>query len=337
MPALGRSRRRRRLIRGLGARPKTPIRPLWCIRGASVHPRCSRGRATHRYRVRPEASTAAPHQAHRPFLDEPLARGVARVYPHDRLGHADRLLAPVALEADLEHALGAARDVRDLLDLRAGPDLGGDRHGRREADLVEAVVEREREAFELEHLVVQVRAERQREVAVGDRAPERRVLRALDVHVDPLVVAGDVGERVDVLLCDLVPVGGPERLALGLLELVESGDRPHGRAPYFAPCRRRSCCATPPGCSTAASTPCPTRSRAPRGGRSTRCWARSTRRCGAWTSTGRAGSSCSSGRSRRTTASRPTPTTTPRGRRCRTTWPGSGSARRTSTGRWAGR
>ena len=46
---------------------------------------------------------------------------------------------------------------------------------------------------------------------MGDRAAERRLLRALGVDVDPLVVAGDVGERVDVLLGDLVPVGGAER------------------------------------------------------------------------------------------------------------------------------
>src|SRR3954463_4822436 len=50
----------------LGVRPKIPIRLLRRIRGASRHPRCSRGRATHHYRVRPEASTA-PHQSHRPF------------------------------------------------------------------------------------------------------------------------------------------------------------------------------------------------------------------------------------------------------------------------------
>ena len=52
------------------------------IRGTSTHPRCSRGRATSclaslvtaslSYRVRPEASTAAPHQSDRPFVTEPL-------------------------------------------------------------------------------------------------------------------------------------------------------------------------------------------------------------------------------------------------------------------------
>jgi hypothetical protein len=64
---------------------------------------------------------------------------------------------------------------------------------------------------------------------VRDRAAERRVLGALGIHVDPLVVAGGVGEGVDVLLGDLVPVGDAQLLALRLLELVQSRDRSHGR------------------------------------------------------------------------------------------------------------
>ena len=48
------------------------------------------------------------------------------------------------------------------------------------------------------------RDEREREEAVGDRAAERRLLLgALDVHVDPLVITGQVGELVDHLLGDL--------------------------------------------------------------------------------------------------------------------------------------
>jgi hypothetical protein len=59
---------------------------------------------------------------------------------------------------------------------------------------------------------------------VGDRAAEGALrLRALDVHVDPLVVAGGVGELVDVLLGDLVPVAAAE------LAADESGDLGHGR------------------------------------------------------------------------------------------------------------
>src|SRR3954453_18034242 len=46
--------------------------------GASAAPRSTRDAHVAEpriaYRVRLEASTAAPHQAHRPFLDEPLER-----------------------------------------------------------------------------------------------------------------------------------------------------------------------------------------------------------------------------------------------------------------------
>ncbi|HEY1457843.1 MAG TPA: hypothetical protein VGF15_04930 [Solirubrobacteraceae bacterium] len=43
--------------------------------------------------------------------------------------------------------------------------------------------------------------------AVGDRRPEGTLgLGALDVGVDPLVIAGQIGELVDHLLCDLAPL-----------------------------------------------------------------------------------------------------------------------------------
>ena len=64
-----------------------------------------------------------------------------------------------------------------------------------------------------------------------DRAAERRLLRALGVDVDELVVAGDVGEGVDVLLGDLVPVADAELLADVRLDLVDAGDGEHGPEP----------------------------------------------------------------------------------------------------------
>ena len=53
---------------------------------------------------------------------------------------------------------------------------------------------------------------------MGDGAAERAVRRALDVDVDPLVVAGGVGELVDPLLLDrssqsLVPSSSPTAAA----------------------------------------------------------------------------------------------------------------------------
>ena len=51
--------------------PKHSDTPMAGIRGAPRHPRCSRGRATHRYRVRPGASTAASPRPDRPCSGEP--------------------------------------------------------------------------------------------------------------------------------------------------------------------------------------------------------------------------------------------------------------------------
>src|SRR5690606_24670356 len=63
------------------------------------------------------------------------------------------------------------------------------------------------------------RAERQREVAVGDGPSEGAVLRPLGIDVDPLVVTGGVGEGVHLLLGDHELVGPAEVLADEGLEL----------------------------------------------------------------------------------------------------------------------
>src|ERR1700692_650878 len=50
---------------------------------------------------------------------------------------------------------------------------------------------------------------------MGDRLAARHLaLGALDIDMDPLVVAGGVGEFVDLLLGDRVPVADPDLLAL---------------------------------------------------------------------------------------------------------------------------
>ena len=57
----------------------------------------------------------------------------------------------------------------------------------------------------MEDLAEQDRSQGQGEVAVGDGAAERSALGRLGVDVDPLVVAGGVGEQVDLRLVDEVP------------------------------------------------------------------------------------------------------------------------------------
>ncbi len=94
---------------------------------------------------------------------------------------------------------------------RADPRSG--RHRRREADLVPAVVDAELDAGDREHLLAEAVDQRERQVAVGDRDAEGALgLRPLDVDVDPLVVAGELGEQVDVLLGDLAPLARADLL-----------------------------------------------------------------------------------------------------------------------------
>ena len=73
---------------GIGSRtqlarhlPSGPVEFRYASRGTSAAPRpptMLTGRGPQRYRVRPEASTAAPRQAHRPFFNEPLRDPAAR-------------------------------------------------------------------------------------------------------------------------------------------------------------------------------------------------------------------------------------------------------------------
>jgi hypothetical protein len=70
---------------------------------------------------------------------------------------------------------------------------------------------------------------------VGDRGPEGALLLgALDVDVDPLVVAGEIRVGVDVLLRDLLPVGRADGLALQGLEPLDALDLNgcHHQSPY---------------------------------------------------------------------------------------------------------
>ena len=67
--------------------------------------------------------------------------------------------------------------------------------------------------------------------AVGQLAPG-----PLDVDMDPLVVAGRLGETVDALLRDQYPIADPDLLADGSFHGGEIGKLPHG--PLHSSCDR---------------------------------------------------------------------------------------------------
>ena len=98
-------------------------------------------------------------------------------------------------------------------------------HRRGEADLVPAVVHAELEPLLDQQAVAEAVDRGQGQVPVRDRTAERALgLGALHVHVDPLVVARDLGEAVDHLLGDRAPVARADRLAGQALQFIDAVD-----------------------------------------------------------------------------------------------------------------
>ena len=127
----------------------------------------------------------------------------------------------------LERELLAGRQVGDVGDRDGAADPRADPDRVGEAHLVDAVVQLRARRLQREHRAAQPRDQGEREVAVGDGAAEGPRLRALHVDVDPLVVAGRVGEPVDPVLLDRDPLRGPELLADGGGHLVKGGEDAH--------------------------------------------------------------------------------------------------------------
>ena len=158
-------------------------------------------------RARARLDLAGPGGAPRSALRRRAARSARRVVPADRVDDAGGLLAAFDLDGDAHRRLHAAV-LRPLRPRRARRCRGcASRRGPgRGSGPVGAVVDAHRDAVDLHDLRQEAVHQREREIAVRDRRAEGAVLRALDVDVDPLVVAGRVGELVDAILRDRQPL-----------------------------------------------------------------------------------------------------------------------------------
>src|SRR5439155_25586680 len=125
------------------------------------------------------------------------------------------------------HLVDVWRDVVDAKQLGTQPDALADVDRRNEAHPIQPIVDA--------HLRVQVNfdalpgahqdgKERERQVAVRDRATKLRFGRALRIHMDPLMVAGNVREVVHSLLGHLDPIARAELLADQLFQLFDRLD-----------------------------------------------------------------------------------------------------------------
>src|ERR1700712_1534405 len=128
------------------------------------------------------------------------------VVAEDEVGHAARLGLPLDLVGQPPHDLGTALELLDLGDLDLHPDPAADGQRRGEADLVQPVVEDHPEALDDADRPEQAGRQAEGQEAVLDGGAEGAGRSPFRVDVDPLLVAGELGERGDLVLLDGLPV-----------------------------------------------------------------------------------------------------------------------------------
>src|SRR5512132_1396607 len=130
--------------------------------------------------------------------------GCSGDHVHD-LADERRLLLALDLDLDADVPDHARPAPLRLEQLRVRAHARADGDGAREADLLGAVVDSHHGVAHRDALAEQHRQHRERQVPVRDGAAEGAFGGALRIDADPLVVAGRVGEDIDLLLRDVVP------------------------------------------------------------------------------------------------------------------------------------
>src|SRR5690349_6046851 len=116
----------------------------------------------------------------------------------DQLGDAGRTLTALHLDG---HSIGnlqaVRRHIRRRGDGHAAAEPRAGRHRREVADAVRAIVQGVLQSVDLYDRTDEARCQPEREQAVRDRGPPRQLAAdPVDVDMDPLVVAGRLGEPV---------------------------------------------------------------------------------------------------------------------------------------------
>src|SRR4029079_6025057 len=130
------------------------------------------------------------------------------------LGNTGRTLLALDLDGPLVcHANAAVWHVVGREPLLAAADARTNLHGSGETHLVRAVVYAVPHIVDLEDIPAEGSDHGQGKIAVCDGLAIRHVrLAALDINMDPLMVAACVGKCVDAFLCHDQPVAHPQLL-----------------------------------------------------------------------------------------------------------------------------
>ena len=129
-------------------------------------------------------------------------------------GHTRQRRFALVLDVDgeLDFNLANAAEVGNAIKFRAQTNALTALDSLAETHLVHTIVDQHLDIVYLDNLFPEIRQEGERQIAVSDGRTEGTFLRALLVHVNPLVVQRGVGEKVDAVLVHLQPI----RLSEGL-------------------------------------------------------------------------------------------------------------------------
>ena len=125
--------------------------------------------------------------------------------PAHRFHHTRRLVLSLDLDRDGHDDLNTAADLFRLRECRRCPHPASNRDRLRKSDLVGAVVDPHRCAIDSHDLREELIGDGKREIAVGDRRPERSVGGRNRIHMDPLMVPRRQRELIDSILLDPDP------------------------------------------------------------------------------------------------------------------------------------
>src|SRR5882762_2608468 len=136
------------------------------------------------------------------------------VTARDPFGDENRLRLAFPLDGDVPRHLHARVDILDGGEPEARTHARAGRNGAGEANAVQAVVDPQARALDLDRLPEQMRQKREREKTVRHgRTVGRFPCGALAVDVDPLMVLRRAGKSVDALLAHGEPIGHRDLLA----------------------------------------------------------------------------------------------------------------------------
>ncbi|SPA54535.1 exported protein of unknown function [Cupriavidus taiwanensis] len=148
----------------------------------------------------------------------------SEVIAADGFSHAGGLGLAFDFHGHAHHRLHAAIQGLGAHQLAHAAHACAHAHRRRKTHLVAAVIDAPLHALDGDQLGQELVDQRQRQVAVRDAGAVGALRGALRVDVQPLVVAGGMGELVDLLLGDAGPGAGAEVVADGGVDVFGAAE-----------------------------------------------------------------------------------------------------------------